>query len=51
MSTIGPILPLKCWTDEDDVVARANNTDRGLGATVWRKDPERIGRQIEAGTV
>lgn len=50
----GPILPLVKWRDEDDVVARANNTDWGLGATVWGRDLEaieRIGRQIEAGTV
>lgn len=50
----GPILPLVKWRDEDDVVARANDTDWGLGATVWGRDleqVERIGRQLEAGTV
>lgn len=50
----GPILPLLKWSDEDDVVARANDTIYGLGATVWGKDLEavqRIGNQIEAGTV
>lgn len=50
----GPILPLLRWTDEDDVIARANDTDWGLGATVWGEDLEaieRIGRQLEAGTV
>ena len=50
----GPILPLLRWTDEDDVVARANETEWGLGATVWGKDleaVERIGRRIDAGTV
>lgn len=50
----GPILPLLKWSDEDDVIARANNTIYGLGATVWGKDlnaVERIGSQLEAGTV
>jgi acyl-CoA reductase-like NAD-dependent aldehyde dehydrogenase len=50
----GPILPLLRWTDEAEVVARANDSEWGLGATVWGKDPEvleRIGRQLEAGTV
>jgi acyl-CoA reductase-like NAD-dependent aldehyde dehydrogenase len=50
----GPILPLLKWSDEDDVIARANNTIYGLGASVWGKDldaVERIGSQLEAGTV
>lgn len=50
----GPILPLLRWSDEDDVVRRANDTVWGLGATVWGDDlasVERIGRQLEAGTV
>ena len=50
----GPILPLLRWNDEDDVVARANDTLWGLGATVWGADleaVERIGKQLEAGTV
>lgn len=50
----GPILPLLRWTDEDDVIARANDTEWGLGATVWGADlerVERIGKQLEAGTV
>jgi len=50
----GPILPLLRWSDESDVIARANNTRWGLGASVWGSDlerVERIGRQIEAGTV
>lgn len=50
----GPILPLLRWSDEADVVRRANNTQWGLGATVWGQDldaVQRIGRQLEAGTV
>ncbi|KRB75070.1 aldehyde dehydrogenase [Nocardioides sp. Root190] len=50
----GPILPLLKWRDENDVIARANDTIWGLGASVWGRDDkatERIARQIEAGTV
>ena len=51
---LGPILPLLKWSDEADVIARANDTIYGLGASVWGKDleaVERIGSQLEAGTV
>jgi acyl-CoA reductase-like NAD-dependent aldehyde dehydrogenase len=50
----GPIVPLLKWSDEDDVVRRANDTRYGLGASVWGKDQatvERIGSQLDAGTV
>ena len=50
----GPILPLMKWSDEADVIARANDTIYGLGASVWGKDLtaiERIGQQLEAGMV
>lgn len=42
------------WSTEEDVVTRANDTNMGLGASVWSRDmeqAERIGRQLEAGTV
>lgn len=50
----GPIVPLMTWTDEDDVIARANDTKMGLGASVWSNDliqASRIARQLEAGSV
>lgn len=50
----GPILPILKWNDEADVVARANDTRYGLGASVWGQDLEavqRIGAQLQAGTV
>ncbi|HET6474146.1 MAG TPA: aldehyde dehydrogenase family protein, partial [Pseudomonadales bacterium] len=34
----GPVLPVIKYTDEEDVIARANNTDYGLGGSVWSKD-------------
>jgi acyl-CoA reductase-like NAD-dependent aldehyde dehydrogenase len=50
----GPILPLLKWSDEEDVIQRANDTRYGLGASVWGRDQEavqRIGGQLDAGTV
>jgi acyl-CoA reductase-like NAD-dependent aldehyde dehydrogenase len=48
----GPIVPLLKWTDEDDVLDRANALRTGLGASVWSKDlkrAERMARRLEAG--
>ncbi|KAI9817231.1 MAG: hypothetical protein M1827_001344 [Pycnora praestabilis] len=50
----GPIVPVQPWTSESEVIARANNTQTGLGACVWGRDVARaqhIGRQLEAGSV
>lgn len=50
----GPIVPLLKWKDEDDLIKRVNDSQWGLGATVWGSDNaavERIARQIESGTV
>jgi acyl-CoA reductase-like NAD-dependent aldehyde dehydrogenase len=46
-----PILP---WHTESEVLARANNTKMGLGASVWTRNLEqgrRIAEQIESGSV
>ena len=50
----GPILPLLKFSDVDDVVDRANNTDYGLAASIWSEDllvAKSIAERIEAGTV
>lgn len=50
----GPIVPVLKWSDEDDVIRRANDTTLGLGASVWSKDvarARRIVEQLEAGSV
>ncbi|MDM0111205.1 aldehyde dehydrogenase family protein [Variovorax sp. J22R133] len=50
----GPIVPLLRFSDTDEVIARANATDFGLGASVWSSDLDQaksIGAQLEVGTV
>ena len=50
----GPVLPLLKFNDVEDVIARANNTEYGLAASVWGKDIDAataIAERIEAGTV
>ena len=50
----GPIVPTQPWSDLEEVIARANNTNTGLGACVWSKDEEKaskIARRLEAGSV
>ena len=50
----GPILPVIPFSDVDDVVARANNSEYGLGGSVWSQDEERgleIADRIESGSV
>lgn len=50
----GPIVPLLKWSDEEDVLRRANASLMGLGGSVWSRDvarAERLTRRLEAGTV
>ncbi|KAK7959717.1 Aldehyde/histidinol dehydrogenase [Apiospora aurea] len=50
----GPIVPLLKWSDETDVLRRANDSLLGLGGSVWSADTaraERMARRLEAGTV
>jgi len=50
----GPVLTLQTWTDEDELVALANDTAYGLAATLFSGDEaraERISSQLVAGTV
>lgn len=49
-----PILPVMKWSDEDDVIEKANALETGLGASVWSKDFERATRmadQLQSGVV
>lgn len=50
----GPIVPVMKWSDEADVIRRANASELGLGASIWSKDVERAKRmcvQLEAGSI
>ncbi|HLY49336.1 MAG TPA: aldehyde dehydrogenase family protein [Solirubrobacteraceae bacterium] len=50
----GPVLPIITVDSEDEAVALANDSDFGLGASVWTSDRskgERIARELEAGMV
>ncbi len=50
----GPVLPVLKYSDIDDVIARANDSDMGLGGTVWGKDLVRataVAKRIDTGTV
>ncbi|CAG8109259.1 unnamed protein product, partial [Penicillium nalgiovense] len=49
-----PILPVLKWSEEDDVLERANALETGLGSSVWSKDFERATRmadQLQSGSV
>ena len=50
----GPVVPIVTVEDEDEAIALANDSEFGLGASVWtmnRAKGERIARRLEAGMV
>ncbi|MEP7247439.1 MAG: aldehyde dehydrogenase family protein [Gammaproteobacteria bacterium] len=50
----GPVLTVQRFTDVGDVIRRANDTDFGLGASIWTRDLDMAHafiRQFRAGTV
>ena len=51
--TFGPIVPIAAFTDEDEAVRLANDTDFGLSATVIgaEDDAIRLGERLNAGGV
>jgi acyl-CoA reductase-like NAD-dependent aldehyde dehydrogenase len=49
-----PIVPVLHYSDVNDAIARANDSDYGLGGTVWAKDLDRafrVAARLETGTV
>ncbi|KAI1852196.1 hypothetical protein JX265_013049 [Neoarthrinium moseri] len=50
----GPVFPVLKWDTEEEVLRRANDTDMGLGASVWTKDLEKaesLASRLNAGSV
>ncbi|MFF2063553.1 succinic semialdehyde dehydrogenase [Streptomyces sp. NPDC058200] len=52
--TFGPVVSVYRFSDEDEVIARANGTPYGLNASVWTKDARRgraVAARLRTGTV
>ncbi len=50
----GPVLAVQRWSDQSEVIARANASIYGLAGGVWTRNPRRgieIAKQLRTGTV
>jgi acyl-CoA reductase-like NAD-dependent aldehyde dehydrogenase len=50
----GPVMPVLKFSTIDEAIERANNSEYGLGATVWARDINRaleVANRLETGTV
>jgi acyl-CoA reductase-like NAD-dependent aldehyde dehydrogenase len=52
--TFGPVLPVAPFDTDEQAIRLANDSDFGLAASIWTRNPERgegLARRIAAGTV
>jgi len=50
----GPVFPVLAYDSLDEVIDRANDSEFGLGGTIWTSNPERglqVATRIQSGTV
>lgn len=50
----GPVLPIIKYADVDDAITRANNSENGLGGSIWTNDIAlalRLANRLECGSV
>lgn len=50
----GPVLVIDAFDDEEEAIAKANNTRYGLAASIWSRDlqrSQRVAHKVQSGTV
>lgn len=50
----GPVLPVLKYSDIDDAIARANDSEFGLAGSVWSADTDRaveVAKKVQSGTI